>query len=230
MKKKKVWILFLICLFLVTSCGTNKTDALKFKEDYESLNGMETSTPGVSYRSITIDEDNPFIYTTFKEVKEKIENKEDFLLYVGFSGCPWCRSVIPYVIEVAKENHIEKIYYVNIREDNTKESDLRGYFKVDNNNRLVYEVYPDKYYHDVLNTLDEFLSPYTLTDNNNKEVNTFENRLFAPSFIIYKEGKAISLDECISSLQKDGYQKLTPEIEEDIKSKARTLFQKFSIN
>lgn len=229
MKKKRLIIFIVILAFMLTGCisTTIKDDALKFKEEYESLNDVLTSTEGVYYRNIKIDKNNPIIYTTFKEVKEKIENEESFILYVGFSACPWCRSVIPYVLEEAEEKGIDKIYYINVREDNSRGSDLRGYYKLDDNNQVVYDIYPDKYYHDVLNTLDEFLSPYTLSSEDGREIETGEDRLTAPTFIIYKDGKAIAVDECISEKQKDGYQKLTDEIIDEIKERADDLFQKY---
>jgi thiol-disulfide isomerase/thioredoxin len=233
--KKKVFVMgiLVIIVSLLTGCSkelnaSSNNDALAFKEDYESLNGKETSTSGVLYRSIKIPENNPIIYSTFEEVAKKIENKETFIVYVGFSACPWCRSVIPYVLESAKENNVDKIYYVNVREDNTRESDLRGYYKLDANNKVVIDVYPDKYYHTVLNTLDEFLKPYTLETTKGKTIETGENRLYAPSFIVYKDGVAVALDECISASQTDGYQELNDDIKSDIKNKADTLFKAYN--
>ncbi len=227
MKKKKMGILIVIAMILMgcTTKPENK-DALKFKEEYEALNGVETSTPGAYYREIQIVKNNPIVYTTFKEVKEKIANQESFLLYVGFSACPWCRTVIPYILEEANENNIAKIYYINVREDNTKESDLRGYYTLDDYQNVIYDIYPDKYYHSVLNTLDAFLTPYTILSDN-KEIETGENRLYAPSLIAYQNGNAIALDTCISEKQKNGYQELDEEIIFDIKEKANTLFQKY---
>ena len=226
--KKKIFglAIFAVMLFLISGC-TGK-DAKKFKEDYEALNGVETSTSGVYYRSITIDSDNPIVYSSFKEVSEKIESKDDFIVYVGFSACPWCRSVIPYVLESAKENKIKKIYYINVREDNTRASDLRGYYKLDENGNVVVDVQADEYYKKVLNTLDDYLSPYTLTDTNGKTVETGENRLYAPTVIVYKEGKAVALDECISDSQTNGYMDLTDEMIADIKTKADALFKKYN--
>lgn len=226
--KKKIFglAIFAVMLFLISGC-TSK-DAKKFKEDYEALNGVETSTSGVYYRSITIDSDNPIVYSSFKEVSEKIESKDDFIVYVGFSACPWCRSVIPYVLESAKENKIKKIYYINVREDNTRASDLRGYYKLDEKGNVVVDVQADEYYKKVLNTLDDYLSPYTLTDTNGKTVETGENRLYAPTVIVYKEGKAVALDECISDSQTNGYMDLTDEMIADIKTKADALFKKYN--
>lgn len=221
---KKIALLTVL-LIAFTGCSNN-SDAAKFKKDYESLNGKETETKGITYRSISIDSDNPIVYSSFKEVKEKVDNKETFIVYVGFAGCPWCRSVIPYILESAKENDIDKIYYVNVREDNTKESDLRGYYKLDEDNNVVVDVYPDKYYHDVLNTLSDYLEPFTLETEDGKTIETGENRLYAPSLIAYKNGKAIGLDECISDKQTNGYEKLTKKMISDMKSKATKVFKK----
>lgn len=228
MKKIICLLSIIVLVLLVSGCTDVKdTDAYKFKTDYEALNGKETSTTGVYYRTITIDEDNPMVYSTFKELKEKIENKETFLVYVGFASCPWCRSIIPYVIEEAKKYNIDKIYYINVREDNQKESDLRGYFELDENNKPVYSIYPDKYYHDFIDTLSEFLTPYTLTDAKNKTVETGENRLYAPTLIVYKEGVATYLDECISEYQESAYEDLTDEIIEDTKQKIDKVFDNY---
>lgn len=222
----------IIITLIMTACSNDlvNSDAEKFKKDYEALNGVETATKGVYYRNIEIAQDNPIIYTTFKKITEKIKNKETFILYIGFSACPWCRSVTPYIIEEANKNGIDKIYYINLREDNTKESDLRGYYELNEDNHPIYSVYPDKYYHDVLNTLDKFLTAYTLTDKNSKSVETGEKRLFAPSLIVYKNGKAIALDECISDKQKDGYQTLSEDIINDMRGKINNLFNKYKKN
>ncbi len=223
--KSRIFLIITIILFLT---GCTDSDALKFKKEYEALNGVETSTNGVNYRDISIQEDNPMIYTTFKEVNEKIKNKDSFVLYVGFSSCPWCRSVIPYILEEADKHDIDKIYYINLREDGTRNTDLRGYYKIDENNKVVYDVYPDEYYHDILNTLKDFLSSYTLLDKDNKKIETGENRLYAPSLIVYKNGNAVILDECISNKQDDPYQELTDEIISDIKAKADALFKEYN--
>ena len=231
MKKNIIITSIILALVLVlTGCNQNKTpeireDAKKFKEDYESLNDVSINDT-LKHRNITISLDNPMVYSTFKEVSEKIENKESFIVYVGFSACPWCRSVIPYVLEVAKEKNIETIYYVNVRSDNTKSSDLRGYYKLNEKNKAVVDIPADEYYYKVLNTLDNYLKPYTLETSKGKKVETGENRLYAPSFIVYTDGIATGLDECISEKQTDGFMELTDEIIKDIKDKASTLFSK----
>ncbi len=51
------------------------TDSIKFKEEYEALNGTKNSN-GQQIRSILIDEDNPLIYAEAKDIVSMIENKE----------------------------------------------------------------------------------------------------------------------------------------------------------
>ena len=69
--KNKIMIvsLMLIMLFTLTACVKEERneDAIKFKEEYESLNG-KTNSNGKEYRSISIDEDNPFVYITAEEL------------------------------------------------------------------------------------------------------------------------------------------------------------------
>ena len=226
---KKILIGTLIVLFVITLTGcTLESESDKFREDYETLNGEKTPDGNNTYREIEIDYNNPMKYSSFKEVLDKINNKESFVVYVGFSACPWCRSVIPYILESAKENNIDKIYYINVREDNTKESDLRGYYKLDENNNIIIDIYPDKYYHDVLNTLNDFLTPFTIENEEGEVFEIGENRLYAPTLIVYKKGKAIALDECISDKQNDPYQKLTKEMQKEMKEKANNVLKKYN--
>jgi hypothetical protein len=236
--KQKIFILgvLVIVLSLLTGCTKNKSeesesdsiktvDALTFKESYEFLNGKETSDTGISYRSIEIPKDNPIIYSTFEKIANRIENKETFIVYVGFSSSAWSRSVIPYVLESAQENNIDKIYYINVRDDNTRESDLRGYYKLDDNNKVVADVYPDKYYYNVLETVEEFLDPYTLETTTGETIDTGIKRIYTPTFIVYKDGVAVALDDCISDIQTGGYQELTDEMIQEMKDKAGALFK-----
>ena len=116
--KKKLIIICLIAILILplTGCGEkkdNRKDAIKFKESYESLN-KKAKEDGELYRTITIDENNPIVYTTYEDLEEKINNKENFLVYFGSNKSEWCRSVVPYLLEQAKTQGIDTIYYVDI--------------------------------------------------------------------------------------------------------------------
>ncbi len=73
-----------------------------------------------------MDSDHVFVSTTMSEALEAIENKQTFVLYAGFSTCPWCLEAMPILNEVAKE-YDAAVSYINTRPDNTRESELRTF-------------------------------------------------------------------------------------------------------
>ena len=71
-----------------------------------------------------------FITLTFDEVKDKIENKESFVIYYGFNPelyqCPNCAITIPHVVDVALELGID-VYYLDIRAMRVNDDDNYKY-------------------------------------------------------------------------------------------------------
>ena len=49
-----------------------------------------------------------------------MDNNETFVVYFGFADCPWCRSVLPTLLDVADDLKIDKIYYVDVKEIRNK--------------------------------------------------------------------------------------------------------------
>lgn len=104
--KKKILMLCLmgISLFTITGCvqkrQINNTDAIKFKEEYESLNNTVRESDGAEYNNISIDEKNPIKYVDTKEAL-KVLKEETAIIYVGANWCPWCRNAIPVLFDVA---------------------------------------------------------------------------------------------------------------------------------
>ncbi|MBQ5475903.1 MAG: hypothetical protein IIT65_14800, partial [Lachnospiraceae bacterium] len=141
MNKKSIIImaalLILACVASIISIvRLNVTDkeeyrqaALDFKNEYESING-KVIKGDLKQRDLSIPEDNPYIKTDIKTIVEKIKNKETFYLYVGDSLCPWCRSGLDMMIQVAKEQGVKDIYYIDFWDDNHKEI-LRDLYEVD---------------------------------------------------------------------------------------------------
>lgn len=210
--KKKIVIILLIVISLVglTACSKKeKSDALKFKEEYEKINNEKTSY-GTINREVSISKDNPFIYKSAEEINEMIENKETFAVYFGFATCPWCRSVIETLIEIAKEKGLDTIYYVDVY-------DIRGQLKLDDNGSVVVDRKGSDAYYKLLENLDNVLTDYTLTDSDNNSVATGEKRIFAPNVVSIINGKASLLATGISEKQTDPYAVLTPEIKKDTK-------------
>lgn len=211
MKKILLSILMIVSIFTVAGC-TN-SDAKKFKEDYEKLNG-QTNSAGKAHRTVSIDENNPFIYTTAQDVVKKLDNNETFYLYVGDDLCPWCRSVIESAIKVAKEKKIDKIYYVSIWDDNGKEI-LRDKYELDDNKNLVKTIEGTDAYNKLLEKFNTLLRDYTITDKEGNVINTNEKRIYAPNYFYIENGEAKKLITGKSDKLTDSRAELTKEIKED---------------
>lgn len=207
----------------VTGCQNNH--AIEFKNDYESLNGKENKN-GKIHRTITIDEKNKFEEITVSELLEKIEKEETFYVYFGSKLCPWCRSVLEMADKVSRENGIEKVYYIDIWDDEGKEI-LRDKYILDDNNNLVVSIEKSKEYQKLLDTFDNVLANYTLTSKDGKTIDTGEKRIYAPNFIYVEKGKSIRMTEGISSLQKDSREELTKEMLEEEEKLFNDFFPKY---
>lgn len=82
------------------------SDAEKFAQEYD-----------------TMTEDNVFVYSTAEEIIKVMQNGTG-VVYLGFPECPWCKAYVVYLNEVAQDIGIEKIYYYNVldaRSNNTEE-------------------------------------------------------------------------------------------------------------
>ncbi len=180
------------------------TDAVKFKNEYEELNGKENAS-GKEYREVSIPEDNPFVYATPEEIVKMMEDKETFAVYFGFKSCPWCRSVLENLVKVAKELNIKKIYYVDIL-------DIRDTYELNSKGKAERTKEGTEGYYDLLEAFDKVLSDYTLTNSKGKTVKTGEKRIYAPNIVSVVAGVANKLTEGTSSKQTDAYMELTDEM------------------
>lgn len=221
--KRKIFLLLISFIFIVvTGCGSESvSDSVKFKREYEQLNGTVNSA-GKEYRTLLISEDNPVIYSSAAEIIEKVDNKETFYVYFGSALCPWCRSVIEKAIDVASANNIEKIYYVDIWDEDGNEI-LRDKYVVDDNGKAKKVNDGTDDYFKLLDCFEDLLSDYTLSDNNG---DIKEKRIYAPTFIYVENGQAISLQSGISDRQTDAREELMEKILKD----EEEIFNKFFVN
>ena len=216
MKRILIVFLLIICLFGCNKKETNE-NAMAFKLEYESLNG-KLNTNGSKIREISIDTDNPFESITTKSLLEKINNKESIYVYFGDPLCPWCRSVLEEAVKVAKENNIEKIYYVKIWDKDGKEI-LRSKYQLNKKGLPELEIPATDDYYSLLKVFKDLLSDYTLTDDKGKEVKVGEKRIYAPTFIYIEKGLAKKLTTGLSDKQESSIEELTDEvlIDEELK-------------
>ena len=203
--KKKVLIIALLSLLLIPLVGCKKeqdsrSDALKFKEEYESLN-KQKNEDGDLYRVITINEENPIVYTTYEELANKIADDENFLVYFGTSTSEYCRSVVPYLLEQAKTQGIDKIYYVDIsKKEESKEQEGTKAISVE-----------DQYYTDVLNKLNqESIDDSTLA--------------------VFINGEMAGKTSGVSSRQTKGSEELTKEMKDEMLEKFKELYITYNSN
>lgn len=66
--------------------------------------------------------DNVFVYKTEEEIINFLETGTG-IVYLGFPECPWCQSYVVYLNEVAKDSGIEKIYYLNVKDIRTNNTE-----------------------------------------------------------------------------------------------------------
>lgn len=220
MKKFLKVLLIFIFIFTVTACSTpekEKTDAEKFKEEYESLNGTESSS-GKTIRTISISEDNPFVYATEDDIVEMIDNNETFVVYFGFASCPWCRSVLEEMERAAKDQNISKIYYVDVL-------DIRDVQEINSEGNIVTTKEGTEGYHSLVEKIGDVLSEYTLTDSEGEKVNLGVKRIYAPNVVVVSNGKAIEMEEGISDELKDPYSTLTDNMKKYTYNKFKCLFE-----
>lgn len=218
MKKILVIMMLFITCFSLSACSKKQTDALKFKEEYESLNNTTREKDGKKIRSIDIDENNPFIYKDAEDIVSAIKDEESFVVYFGFNDCPWCRSVVPTLIEVCKDLKIKKVYYVDVKE-------IRDTMELNEEGKLVTTKKGSDAYYELTNLLKDVLNDYVIY-NGDEEINTNAKRIYAPNIVKIEKGKAIGLTEGISDKQTDGYMTLTSEMKKDSYNKINELLKK----
>lgn len=214
MKKKIFMLLFVACLTIcLTACDKKNTDGVKFKEEYESMNG-EVNAKGMEHRSVSIPSDNPMKEVSGSDIVSMIENKETFYVYFGSKLCPWCRSVIETAIKTANDDAVKTIYYVDIWDDDGNEI-LRDKYGLTDDGKVEVISEGTKEYKKLLKYFDELLEEYNLTNDNGDKIPVNEKRIYAPNFVYIENGKAVKLVEGTSSKQKDSREELTKEILED---------------
>lgn len=107
--KKLIRILEITLMGLLLFCGCQNTKK-QINKDYPQL----------------VDKKHVFKEIDVNKLTEMFTDAENFYLVMGFSECPWCQSLMPVLNDVSKENGVELIYYLNIKQirDN---KDAKGY-------------------------------------------------------------------------------------------------------
>ena len=113
---KKIAILLLSLAIILTGCSKKEdvSDSLKFKQEYESLNGQKDDE-GLSYSTVEISSDCKVKYMTKDKITEVLTNGTH-VVYFGWPTCPYCRLAVPILLETIEEYSGISMYYYDIKE------------------------------------------------------------------------------------------------------------------
>lgn len=176
--------------------------AARFKLEYESFNGQK-SEDGKEYVKVNIDKDNKIVYADYDTVFDILDGTG--VIYFGFPECPWCRNAIPVLLDAASETGIDKIYYLNNKDDRDT--------KVLKNGKIITEKEGTSNYNKLLKKLKDKVSVYEgLEDDSVK-------RLYYPTVIFVKNGEITDYIEGTVQSQKDPYKPLNTKQKQELKEK-----------
>ena len=102
MKNISLILLIIICMGLF-SCA-DSSSGKRFKKEYEKLNN--------NHYKVSIQKDNPFVYSNIKEINKLVDSKDNFVMFVGQASDNWSRHLSEIIIAASKELDIEKVYYI----------------------------------------------------------------------------------------------------------------------
>ena len=124
------------------------------------------------------------------------------------------------LLDKARENYkpasddddynIDTIYYINMKNE-------RDAYEV-KDGKLVYQkdekgndIKGEKGYFKLLEALDSYLDDYVVTDEDSKEYDTGEKRIYVPLIIFVNDGKIVGTHTSTVKSQESGYDELTDE-------------------
>ena len=85
-----------------TSNITPTEDALRFKKEYEDVNGTIREKDGMLFNNVDIPEQNPIQYINIDEFVDILNNKSG-IVFLSSPTCPYCRASISSLLKAAKE-------------------------------------------------------------------------------------------------------------------------------
>lgn len=183
------------------------SDSLKFKEEYENVNGTKSSS-GKVYPSIEIEEDNVIKYSNVSEIEEIVKSGTG-VIYFGYPTCPWCRNAVPPLLQAASDAGIETIYYINLYEE-------RDIYSVNESGELFLEKEGTSGYKKLLDLLAEHLDEYYIEDSDGNKIDTNEKRIYVPMVIFVRDGKIIGIHSDTVESQENPYVLLNDEQYEEL--------------
>ena len=208
-----------LCAFVIINHKEVKlTDAETFKQEYESYNKATYDNDKKVFK-VSIDEDNPMVYKTGKEILDVIK-KETAIIFFGFATDPNSRNVIETFLKVAKEEGIEKVYYVDIE-------DMRDEYEFDGTLIPKQIKKGSDSYYELLDFFGDKLERYYVPDENGNMYSTSVKRLEAATVITIDKKKIKDMHVGTVDNHFDVYKKLSKEEKETLTDIYKKLFETF---
>ena len=228
-KSNKIFLaIIIICTLCVTAIcvyaimnheEVELTDAEKFKQEFEELNGLPSEVKDVNYLEVNISDDNPMVYKSGKEILDVLKN-EDAYIFFGYPNDPYCRNAIEILLEAAKEKNIKTIYYVNIL--NIRDSyEFNGSIIPEQTKKGT-----DAYY-EILKFFGDKLFEFYVKDEEGNMYDTGVKRLYASTIIAVSKNKLEYMHVNTVESQEDPYSVLTDEQKEELLDLYKDLFSTF---
>ena len=224
MRKSAVLIVILVSLFSIFIAYKYYKDddkiidegIVKFKEEYERLNGKVNESNGKEYPIVEISNKNPVKYSSYDEILEVLKSGTG-VIYLGYPECPWCRNLVPIMLSAASEVELDTIYYLNIKED-------RDLLILDDTGKVITENEGKKKYLELVDALSDILDNYILTDSNGNTYDTGRKRIYVPLIICVKDGNIVDHHLGTLDAQEDPYVELTDRQKEELLLKLMNSF------
>lgn len=168
-------VLIGVLFFIKTDDSSNlyTKDEINFKDEYEKLNGYAVSEDYI-LKSIDIETDNNVKYVSDNEIIDLMKNGTN-IIYFGWADCNWCRTLIPVLLEVLKENKIDTLYYYDFK------SLRNSYENKDEEKSKIYE--------EIINIIGDDIS--TTFDENSAR--SGEKKILAPTVVFIKNNSYVGL-------------------------------------
>ena len=177
-------VIFLLSSYLIYTFVESETEnivtneEIKFKEEYESLNGKYNEYSKKYYMDMEILVNSNVEYRDATEIIEILKN-ETGIIYFGFPECPWCRNLVPVLVNKLSEYNVPFYYY--------NAYDIRDKKHLDENGNVVTDKEGTTEYYEIVNLLSDFLGEYEGLNNKNTK------RLYFPTVVFVKNGKVIDV-------------------------------------
>jgi len=214
-------LIFIVGLFIIKTIGPNKedknyvqtADESKFQQEYENLNGTESS-------EIKIIKDNNIVYIDMKQAAEILDSKSG-VIYFGYASDELSRAAVPVLLDAMSSSELDTIYYVNLDSAEGK----RDLYSLNSKNKAKVVQEATQEYNAVRLALANHLEDYVLYTSKGKKVNTGQKRVEAPTVVSIVEGQVMGFHEGTvdnhdgeKTLTKDQVKELTAEYTKVISS------------